>query len=85
MSNSEKSFLREHRYTNGEVTVIWKPQLCMHSSNCWRQLRSVFDPGKKPWINIEGGSTVQIVEQVKRCPSGALSFQMNNEQNASGK
>jgi CDGSH-type Zn-finger protein/uncharacterized Fe-S cluster protein YjdI len=66
-----------HRYSNGEVTVIWKPNQCIHSTNCWRQLHSVFDPGKRPWINIEGGTTQQIIDQVKKCPSGALSYEMN--------
>ena len=79
MRKVENPSQKEHRYTNVEVTVIWKPQQCIHSSNCWRQLRSVFDPGKKPWINMEGGTTVQIVEQVKRCPSGALSYELNKE------
>ena len=22
------------RYTNGEVTVVWKPELCIHSAVC---------------------------------------------------
>ena len=66
-------------YTNGEVTVVWKPKLCQHSKNCWKGLTDVFDPRKRPWIKMEGASTEKIVEQVKKCPSGALSFFMNKE------
>jgi len=32
------------RYTNGEVTVIWQPSLCVHSTICFRGLPAVFDP-----------------------------------------
>jgi uncharacterized Fe-S cluster protein YjdI len=69
-------------YSNGEVTVVWKPDLCIHSENCFKGLPSVFDPDKRPWIDIEGASTSEIVEQVKKCPSGALSTFMNNKKEA---
>ncbi len=67
----------EKEYTNGEVTVIWKPDLCIHSANCVRGLPAVFDTRKKPWINAQAASTEAIVEQVKKCPSGALSTYLN--------
>ncbi len=66
-------------YTNGEVTVVWKNGLCKHSGNCVRGLPEVFDWQKKPWTNINGATTEQIIEQVKKCPSGALSFYLNKD------
>jgi uncharacterized Fe-S cluster protein YjdI len=66
-------------YTNGKVTVNWKPDVCIHSRVCWSQLRSVFDPSKRPWIDMSGASTEEIIAQVKKCPSGAISFSMNGE------
>ena len=67
------------KYTNGEVTIVWKPDLCIHSGNCARGLPDVFKPREKPWIDANGASTEKIMEQVKKCPSGALSFFMNEE------
>jgi uncharacterized Fe-S cluster protein YjdI len=67
------------KYSNGEVTVLWKPDLCIHSGNCVRGLQEVFNPQTRPWININGAITERIVEQVKKCPSGALSFFMNDK------
>jgi len=67
------------KYSNGEITVVWKPEICQHSKNCWKGLIEVFDPGKKPWIKMDGASTERIIEQVKKCPSGALSFFMNED------
>ncbi|MEL6591403.1 MAG: (4Fe-4S)-binding protein [Bacteroidota bacterium] len=68
-------------YTNGEVSIVWKPERCIHSEKCWRGLSSVFDPKARPWINAEGASTEEIVAQVKQCPSGALSTIMDNQEN----
>lgn len=65
------------KYTNGEVTIVWKPDLCIHFGNCARGLPTVFKPRKKPWIKANGATTEKIIEQVKKCPSGALSFFMN--------
>ncbi|MBS1529324.1 MAG: (4Fe-4S)-binding protein [Bacteroidetes bacterium] len=67
------------RYDNGEVTVIWQPHICQHSGNCARGLSQVFDPKQKPWINIHGADTEAIISQVKKCPSGALSYQLNKD------
>ncbi len=66
-------------YSNGEVTIVWKPGLCIHSENCFHGLPEVFNPKARPWINAEGANTNQITEQIKKCPSGALSFYMNGE------
>ena len=67
------------RYTNGEVTVVWQPALCIHSGICARGLPQVFDPAKRTWVTIDGATTQEIVNQVKKCPSGALSYVMNSE------
>jgi uncharacterized Fe-S cluster protein YjdI len=63
------------RYSNGEVTVIWKPDLCRHSGICARGLLPVFDPRRRPWIELQHADTPTITEQVDRCPSGALAWE----------
>ncbi|HEU4470677.1 MAG TPA: (4Fe-4S)-binding protein [Flavisolibacter sp.] len=72
-------------YTNGEVTIVWKPASCIHSTLCWKEatgLPSVFDPRVRPWIRPEGASTEKIIEQVNKCPSGALTFYYNGQEPA---
>ena len=67
------------KYSNGEVTVVWKPNLCIHSAICFRGLSEVFDPRRRPWITPDKATSDKIVEQIKKCPSGALSYFMNDE------
>jgi uncharacterized Fe-S cluster protein YjdI len=67
------------KYSNGEVTVVWKPSMCIHSAICFNGLPGVFDPRKRPWITAEGGTTQEIIAQVNKCPSGALSYYHNSE------
>jgi uncharacterized Fe-S cluster protein YjdI len=67
------------KYSNGEVTIVWKPDMCRHSAICFKGLGEVFHPQELPWITPEKSSTEKIVEQIKKCPSGALSFYLNNE------
>lgn len=70
-------------YSNGEVTVIWKPETCIHSTICWKKatgLPNVFQPATKPWIKMEGGTTEEIIAQVNKCPSGALSYRSEKEE-----
>ena len=73
--------MERKEYTNGEVTIVWQPKLCTHSAFCARGLPDVFKPKDKPWITATAASTELLVEQVKKCPSGALSYYMNIIQN----
>jgi uncharacterized Fe-S cluster protein YjdI len=70
--SEEKKIIKE--YTNGEVTVVWQPHMCIHSKKCWKGLLPVFDPRRKPWVDMNGASSERIVAQVNECPSGALSM-----------
>ena len=67
-----------HKYNNGEITVIWQPGICIHSAICFKGLAEVFDPRRRPWIDMSQAETSKIIEQVKKCPSGALSIATND-------
>ncbi len=65
-------------YTNGEITVVWKPETCIHSAVCAKNLPNVFDPRARPWIKMDGDSSKKIMEIINKCPSGALSYYKND-------
>lgn len=66
-------------YSNGDITVIWKPEICIHSGNCVRGLKQVFNPKNRPWIKIHSATTDEIIKTVNNCPSGALTFKRNKD------
>lgn len=61
-------------YSNGEITILWKPKLCTHSGVCVRTLPGVYHPKEKPWLRMENATSEQLIKQVSTCPSGALSI-----------
>ncbi len=67
-------------YSNGEVTIVWKNTLCIHSGKCFQGLPTVFHPLTLPWITPEESDTEKIIAQVKQCPSEALSYFTNDEE-----
>jgi uncharacterized Fe-S cluster protein YjdI len=69
----------EKHYDNEDITVVWKPEVCIHSGLCWRGLLAVFNPRNRPWIDMKGADSEAIIRQVDQCPSGALSWYRNSE------
>ena len=68
-----------HKYTNGDITLLKKPKKCIHAGICVKKLPQVYDPKAKPWIKAENASSEELKEQIDHCPSGALSYQFNNQ------
>lgn len=61
-------------YTNGEITILWKPEKCTHAGICVKTLPQVYNPKDKPWVKIQNATSKELVEQVSKCPSGALTI-----------
>lgn len=64
----------ERSYSNNDITVHWKPKECVHAGTCFRELRKVFDPSRRPWIDMDKGTTEEIIDIVERCPTDALTY-----------
>lgn len=67
----------DKEYSNGEITIKWKPETCIHAGECVKNLPQVYNPKEKPWIKIENATTEELKAQINKCPSGALSYYEN--------
>ncbi len=72
----KKEIVKE--YTNGEITVKWQPDECIHATTCFKQLPEVFRPAERPWMKINAASTDKIIETVEACPTIALTWRFND-------
>jgi uncharacterized Fe-S cluster protein YjdI/CDGSH-type Zn-finger protein len=63
-------------YTAPRVRVFYDRGRCVHFAECVRGLPQVFDIQKRPWIQPENASAEQVAEVVRRCPSGALHYRL---------
>lgn len=73
----------KNEFSNTDITVVFEPCKCIHAEKCAKELSEVFSTSIIPWINLDGIETKRIINQIKRCPSGALSYRKNLNKQAS--
>ena len=64
------------KYTRDNLIVNWYPDKCTHAAICVRSLPKVFQPRKRPWVNLENASIEEIISVVEKCPSKALTYEL---------
>ncbi|KAB1068250.1 (4Fe-4S)-binding protein [Tamlana haliotis] len=74
--------MKTTEYRNHEFTISYCPFKCTQSNVCTQELSDVFQDSVIPWIDPNGSSTERIKAQVKKCPSGALTFKLNKKEMA---
>ncbi len=65
-------------YKGKEVTIHDNRGICSHVGFCTDNLPSVFRLGQEPWIDPDGASKEEIIETIRKCPSGALSYSVDS-------
>jgi len=66
------------QYKNEDITIHWDQSKCIHAGVCVKSLPNVYNPKERPWIKIENASSEELKAQIDKCPSGALSYTLNN-------
>lgn len=61
-------------YEGQQIEIFDNRGICAHSGFCTDRLVSVFHVGKEPFITPSGGRMDEIIQAVRACPSGALSY-----------
>ncbi len=61
-------------YKGQQAEIFDNRGICAHSGFCTDRLASVFHAGKEPFITPSGGRLDEIMQAVRACPSGALSY-----------
>lgn len=68
-------------YSNDDLTIVWESSKCIHAAECVKSLPQVYKPKEKPWITIENATTEELIIQINKCPTGALSYYLKNGEN----
>ncbi|MEU2901083.1 (4Fe-4S)-binding protein [Streptomyces sp. NPDC001273] len=63
-------------YQTESITVAFEARRCLHAAECVRGLPEVFNPTKRPWIQPDRTTAERLAEIVRRCPSGALQYEL---------
>jgi CDGSH-type Zn-finger protein/truncated hemoglobin YjbI len=61
-------------YEGQQIEIFDNRGICAHSGFCTDRLASVFHVGQEPFVTPSGGRLDEIMQAVRACPSGALSY-----------
>ena len=61
-----------------KITIHDNRGICAHAGHCTDNLASVFKSNEEPWIDPDGATVEEIIDTIKKCPSGALSYTVEN-------
>jgi CDGSH-type Zn-finger protein len=64
-------------YPGKEITIHDNRKICSHAAECVNNLPAVFKLGSRPWINADGSGLQDIINTIRKCPSGALSYSVD--------
>lgn len=65
-------------YIGKNITIHDNRAVCAHAGLCTDGLSSVFKLKQEPWIDPDADDAEKIIEIVNSCPSGALSYSVND-------
>lgn len=77
--NTEKHLANKcDDYIGQKITIHDNRSICAHAGVCTDSLASVFRMKQEPWIDPDAASVEEIIAVIQRCPSGALSFTLED-------
>ncbi len=68
---------RVDSYKGKKITIHDDRGICSHAGFCTSGLPKVFKMDSEPWIDPDAETLEKIIETIKKCPSGALSYSID--------
>jgi CDGSH-type Zn-finger protein len=85
MNTADPSLNKRETHAGKRITIFDNRALCAHAGICTDRLKSVFRYGEEPWIDADGASAQEIIETIRKCPSGALSYALDGVEPSSAR
>ncbi len=69
---------KRETYRGPSIAIHDNRGICAHAGHCTDGLAAVFKSGAEPWIDPDGAKIEAIIQTIRRCPSGALSYALDD-------
>ena len=69
---------KRDNYRGKKITIHDNRGICAHAGRCTDGLPAVFRLKEEPWIQPDAAMVEEIIETIKKCPSGALSYSVED-------
>lgn len=70
---------RGDNYVGKKITIHDDRGICSHAGFCTAGLPKVFRMATEPWIDADAETVEKIIETIRKCPSGALSYSVDGK------
>jgi CDGSH-type Zn-finger protein len=69
---------KRDNYVGKKITIHDNRGICAHAGHCTDNLAKVFKLKEEPWIDPVAEAAEDIINTIKKCPSGALSYSVDD-------
>lgn len=73
--------MSKKEYDGKDIKITFDLKKCIHAAECVNGAPEVFDPNKRPWITPDEAPAGKLASVVKKCPTGALKYEMKDGTN----
>jgi CDGSH-type Zn-finger protein len=79
VNENQQHIVKDKRknYVGKKITIHDNRKICSHAAECVNNLPSVFKLNARPWINADAAEIEEIINTIRKCPSGALSYSLD--------
>jgi CDGSH-type Zn-finger protein len=79
VNENQQHIIKDKRknYVGKKITIHDNRKICSHAAECVNNLPSVFKLNARPWIGPDAAEIEEIINTIRKCPSGALSYSLD--------